>query len=158
MDYKEMISHAKENGITTEKAMWSGIDRVEKLLKVIKEEHPEKYWKFMRKSHEDIYGPHYNKEFANMDVESIAYTDADGEEHHGAHWTKDEIASATKGKSFPEGTTDWDKYVAYNAAYADFCRKFTEEDVLDIAYLLYFDDEDYGGDGKIFECMTTMQY
>ena len=45
--------------------------------------------------------------------------------------------------SFPSGVNKWDKLVAYNAAYADWSKKFDDAQILDIAYLFYFADEDW---------------
>lgn len=61
---------------------------------------------------------------------------------------------AVAGMTFPDGTTKWDKYVAFNAAYADFCKSFSDEDVLRIAYDFYFADEDWKGNGKIWTYMS----
>lgn len=66
----------------------------------------------------------------------------------------EQIETATQGKKFPDGTTPWDRYVAYNAAYADFSKKFDDEQVLDIAYLFFFADEDWNGKGKVWEYMS----
>ncbi len=61
---------------------------------------------------------------------------------------------ATAGMTFPNGTTKFDRFVAFNAAYADFCKSFSDEDVLRIAYDFYFADEDWKGSGKIWEYMS----
>ena len=93
-------------------------------------------------------------EATNAAMEYICSTDAAGNEHLGAYWTMEQIETATQGKKFPDGTTPWDRYVAYNAAYADFSKKFDDEQVLDIAYLFFFADEDWNGKGKIWEYMS----
>lgn len=155
MDYKEMILNARAAGVANEKAMWTGIEQVNELLKVVKAEHPDMYEKFMRTAHEALYGPHYNDCFAEMDISKLSYTDNKGLEHKGAHWTRADIMSVTAGKSFPSGTTDADKWVAYNAAYADFCKAFDEAQILEIAYLFYFADEDWKGKGKVWTYMHS---
>jgi hypothetical protein len=64
--------------------------------------------------------------------------------------------SATRNRSFPEGATDYDKWVAYNAAYADFCKQCSDSEILNIAYLFYFADED-APDGKVWKYMNAMR-
>lgn len=150
-----MIEDARESGRADESVMLKSIDAVDSLLESIRDAHPDVYWKFIRNSHETLYGPHYDKEFAEYDLNGIKYTDADGNDHSGPHWTLDEVVSVTDGQSFAEDVTDYDKWVAYNAAYADFCRKFDDDQILDIAYLFFFDDEDWEGDGKVWEYMNS---
>ena len=57
---------------------------------------------------------HFNEESAKKTVSGIRYTDRSGMEHIGAHWTPEQIEIATASMKFPEGTTKWDKYVAFN--------------------------------------------
>lgn len=152
-----MIEEARKKGVATEKAMWAGIDRVDEMLMSMKDEHPKEYEVFMRKTYHDLYGSHYNEEWAKKDIDDLEYTDKEGKKHYGAHWTKDEVVAATKDKTFPASTTPCDKWVAYNAAYADFCRRFSDSEILDIAYLFFFDDEDYQGSGKIWDYMCAMK-
>jgi len=143
MEYKDLIKNAKANGVASEKAMWQSVDNLNDVLCVIKEEHPEMYMAFMRKQHESLYGPHYDRHFADADVEKIRYTNASGEKKSGAHWNMDQILDATKSMPFPQGTTPWDKYVAFNSFYA--------------AFRFYFADED-APVGKVWEYMTAMNY
>lgn len=153
MDYKSMIETAYKNG-GGEKTLLKSIDTISMAMDYLKEHEPEKYDAMMRTLYANLYGKHYNREFAEQDVERIRYTDKNGTEHRGAHWTTEQIEQSTQGKRFPEKTTAWDRYVAYNAAYADFCKKFTEEQILDIAYLFYFADEDWSGTCKIWDYMS----
>ena len=134
--------------------MWQSVYLAEDVMDYLQETDPDKYDCFLRKFNEIFNGKHYNEEFAMEDVGKLRYTDKEGNEHTGAHWTLDEVETATQGKKFPEGTTLWDKYVAYNAAYADFCKKFDDEQVMDIAYLFFFADEDWNGKGKVWEYMS----
>lgn len=156
MTYRQMIQDARDNGIATEAHMYNAIDRIDVLLSHLKVSHPDIYWEFMRQSHEDLYGPHYDAAYADYDVSLIHYTSRDGIEHHGAHWSLTQVLAATASKTFPEGTTDHDKYVAYNATYADLCRKFSEPEILEAAYLYYFADED-APEGKIWHYMNSMR-
>ena len=101
-----------------------------------------------------MYGCHYNEEFALYDVEQIHYTNKAGEKRFGAHWTVEQIESATAGMKFPMGTNKWDKYVAFNAAHADFCKDFDEASILKIGYSFFFADEDWPTDTKIWDYMS----
>jgi len=58
---------------------------------------------------------------------------------------------------FPQGTTPWDKYVAFNSFYSDMCTVYDEPSILKAAYRFYFADEDAPA-GKIWEYMTAMNY
>lgn len=156
MDYKSIIEKARARGVTSEKAMFANIESVSELLKEIKHAHPNKYWEFMRNTHEDLYGCHYDEDFAEYDVSQMHSTTKEGKVCHGQHWSKEEILSATQGKIFPVGTTDCDKYVAYNAMWHDLNKKFDDAEVLDAAYLFYFTDED-APKGKIWAYMRAMR-
>ena len=105
--YKKMIEEAKAKGITTEKMMWESMDDMEELLCVMKKEHPDKYWKFIRKQHGIMYNNHYTEEFARWDIEQMKPL--------GMYWSKSQVEEATKGMTFPSGTTSCDKWVAFNA-------------------------------------------
>ena len=155
MTYKQIVQQARERGVTTEHAMEASVDSVSELLESMKVSHPDVYSRFMRSTHESLYGPHFDEQFADEAVSHLEYTDESGKRHVGPHWTKQEVLSVTQGKTFPVGTTDCDKYVAYNAAYADFCKKFDDDDILDIAYLFFFADEDWKGKGKIWTYMHS---
>lgn len=143
MKYKEMIEEAKSKGLTTDKMMWESVEDVDELLCMMKKEHPDKFWKFMRKQHGILYNGHYTEDFAEWDVAQLRYTNKKGEKKEGAYWTIEQVEEATKGMIFPSGVNKYDKFVAFNAAYADFCKKFEDAHILDIAYLFYFADEDW---------------
>lgn len=113
-----------------------------------------KYDKLVREMHETVHGPHYSEDYAEQDVAKLRYTDAAGNVHSGPHWTKAQVIAATSGLEFPKGTTDCDKYVAYNATYADFSKEFNDEQILKMAYRFWFADEDWHGEGKIWEYMS----
>jgi hypothetical protein len=146
-----MVDSAKAAGMTNEKMMWDSIDSFSDLLEEIREAHPQLYWDFMREQHGIMHQRHYGEAFAMYDVSRMKYTDKNGMKHVGAHWTMEQIESATSGMRFPQGVTKWDKYVAFNAAYADLCKSFDEGDILKAGYALYFDDEDWGSDTKIWD-------
>lgn len=153
--YKDMVEKAQEHGVTNEKIMWESIDSLSDMLCVMRKEHPDKYWAFMREQHGLMYGNHYDQEFAEWDVDHINYTNRAGEKKSGAYWTAEQIEQATASMKFPAGTTKWDKYVAFNNAYADYNRKFEDGDVLEIGYLMFFADEDWGSNTKIWEYISS---
>lgn len=153
MDYRKMVETAVKNG-SGEKAMWASVDVASEVMGYIYEKEPAMYDKFMRRSYESMCGKHYNQYFAEHDVAKLHYTDAKGIEHRGPYWTVEQVKDATATMKFPAGTTEWDKYVAMNASYADFSKKFDDEAILCIGYLFFFADEDWKGEGKIWEYMS----
>ncbi|WP_288323963.1 hypothetical protein [uncultured Phocaeicola sp.] len=155
MEYKDMIRDAKANGVASDKAMWQSVDTLSDMLCILRDEHPDEYWHFMRKQHSILYGNHYDRNFAEMDVEGIRYTGPSGEKRTGAHWTADQIEEAARGMSFPSGTTKWDKYVAFNSFYADMCMVCDDAQILKGAHRFYFADED-APQGKIWVYMAAM--
>lgn len=155
ISYKEMVRKAKAAGIATEKTMWDSIDSFSDLLDSLKDSHPDMYWAFMRKQHGIMYKNHYDEAFGNYAANQLRYSGKNGEKRTGPHWTVDQIESATTSMKFPAGTTRWDKFVAFNAAYADLSSVLSDEDVLKAGHALYFADEDWGGDTKIWDVMTS---
>ena len=158
MKYKEMLEHAKAKGLASEKTMWDSIDDIEDMLCYMKREHPDKYWRFMQNQHAIMWNNHYSEDFAEYDIEHIKYKDKEGKEHEGGHWTKDQVLSATSGKTYPPGTTDCDKWVAYNVMYADLNKVLDDARILDVAYAFFFadDDFDYTKGGKVWKYMSAL--
>ena len=153
MTYKHMVEQARQTGTTNEKTMWESIESFSELLEELKEAHPELYWEFMRSQHGIMYHGHYDESFAMYDVAQMHYTGKTGEKHSGPHWTAEQIEQATAGMKFPAGTTRWDKYVAFNAMWADLSKGFDDGEVLKAAFLFYFADEDWPGDSKVWDYM-----
>ncbi len=149
MKYLEMVKAAKKNGTFAEKQMWDSVESVSELLDDIKESHPDLYWRFIREQYGIMNNCHYaDKEFAEYDVSQIAYSDKEGKKHTGAYWTCEQVEEATKTMTFPSGTTKWDKFVGFNLAYSDFCKKFDDAQILQIGHLFFFADEDWDANGK----------
>ena len=144
--YKKMLEDAKLKGITSEKLMWESVDDLEDMLCIMKKEHPEKYWAFIRRQHGLMYNNHYTEDFAMWDVEQMKPL--------GMYWSKNQIEEATKGMVFPSGTTACDKFVAFNAFANDLKPTFTDEQVLKSAFAFWFDDKDWKGKNKIWEYMA----
>lgn len=135
-----MVDAAVKGG-SGEKAMWASIDVTNELMEMLEEKHPALYEEFMRKSYEAMNGKHYNRYFAEEDVSKLHYTDKDGKEHHGAYWTIEQIKEATAEKKFPQGTTDWDKYVAYNYIKATLMSELNDEEIFSVTHALFFKSE-----------------
>ena len=89
-----MVKRAIASGKVSEEDMWQSVARVDGLLDKRERENPSEFWKFMRESHEDMYGPHYNREYAEYDLSKLRYTDASGNQRTGAHWTEEQVVSA----------------------------------------------------------------
>ena len=138
-----------------EKKMWSSVEVTSEAMDYLKELAPEKYECIMRKLHESLNGKHYSEEMAQHDVAQMHSTAADGSKHIGAHWTMEQVESATKDKTFPKGTTTCDKYVAYNATWHDLNKEFSDEEIIEAAFLLWFSDEDWKTPGKIWDYMAV---
>jgi hypothetical protein len=149
--YKKMIMQAKAEGKASEDSMWKEIEHVDGLLEELKAEHPDLYWKYLRKAHMHLYGPHYAPEFAEYDISQMHSTDKNGVKHIGAHWTRQQVVTEWQGKVFPPGTTDCDKWVAANAFWHDLHREFEDGDILKAAYLFFFADEDSKSKGKVWD-------
>ena len=156
MRYKEMLQDAKAKGLANEQKMWDSIGAIDDLLCDIKQEHPDVYWRFLREQHGIMYGGHYSEDYAEHDVKHIVYKDKEGKEHHGGRWSRDEVCEMTQGMTFPQGTTDCDKWVAYNVMFADTCKTLDDEQVKRVAYAFFFcdDDFDYSQGSKIWHYMA----
>ena len=158
MNYRKMVEHARQAGMATEKTMWESIDSFSELLEELRESHPDLFWDFMRRQHGLMYHNHYDEAFAMYDVAQMHYTGKTGDKHSGPHWTVEQIEQATAAMKFPPGTTKWDKYVAFNAAYSDLSKGFDDADILKAGHLTYFADEDWGSETKIWEYMSEKHH
>lgn len=99
---------------------------------------------------------HFNEESAREAVSRIRYTDKTGAEKSGPHWSPEQVKAVTAGMKFPEGTTEWDRYVALNSFYADLCTVLDEAQILKAAVRFYFGDED-APEGKVFRYVKAME-
>lgn len=138
-----------------EKKMWASVDVTAEAMEYLKEIAPEKHECIMRKLSEALYGKHYSEEIAHADVSKMHWLDRDGNEHHGAYWTVEQIEAVTKSKEFGKSVTKWDKYVAYNASATDLCCVLDDEQILEVAYKFWFEDEDWKTSGKIWDYMSA---
>lgn len=156
MDLFDMLSEAKSKGLATQEKMWESINAMYDVLAIVEEEHPKEYWKMMRCQHEIIYGCHYDEVFAKHDVAKIRYTGREGVKHAGEYWTKEQVLDATKNFTFPQGVTEWDKYVAFNVCRADMCQVLDDATIIKTCFQFFFKDEDGPVEGKIWKYMAAM--
>lgn len=147
MTYLEMVKAAKKNGTFAEKQMWDSVESVSELLDDIKDSHPERYWQFLREQAGIMNGSHYNEEYALYDVKNM--------QPLGEYWSIKQVEEATKGMTFPSGTTLYDRYVAFNAFANDLKGVLTDEEILKAAHAFWFADKDYKGKNKIW-CYMAM--
>lgn len=101
---------------------------------------------------------HLTKSEASEIVGNIFYTDKNGAEHQGEYWSLAQILEASKAMKFKPCVTDWDKYAAFNAAYADLNKVLpTEQMIISTAYDFFFADEDAPCD-KVYRYFRAMDY
>lgn len=126
-----------------ESKMWESIKAISEELAPLKESDKQMYWNMMRRAYGSMSNGHYNKEFAEHDVEKIKYTDKDGKIRSGAYWTAEQVEEAMRDFTFPASVTIWDKYVAANIMRSDLCKKMDDTQVLTATYMFFFADEDW---------------
>lgn len=143
MTYIDLLKQAKSNGISSDKKMWESIEALSNDLARVEVAHPHTYWRIMRNQHSILYERHYSERFAIHDVNQLQYTNCEGIECNGPHWSSAEVTAATSGLKFHHKVNEWDKYVAFNSMYADLCSDMTDEEIIKVAYLFYFSDEDW---------------
>jgi hypothetical protein len=152
----KMLETAKKQGLASEKKMWESIASMAEMMAVMEEQHPDEFWRFMREQHGILFGNHYEEMFALYDVSKMRYTNREGKECTGAHWTPEQTTEAVKGLRLPEGTTCWDVYVALNSFYADMCQELSDDQIIRGAWRFYFKDED-APKGKLWIYMKAMK-
>lgn len=131
---------------------------ITKFAETIKNKYPEEYKSFLVDLYENINGKHFNEELATKVVDNLEYTDKQGNEKDGAHWSMQDIERATSAMVFSDETNQWDKYVAFNTMYSDLCRKLDDINIINATYLFFFADEDWSEDGcdtKIWDYMRS---
>ncbi len=75
----------------------------------------------------------------------------------GAYWTIEQVMEVMKDRKYPEGTTIYDVFVAYNASATDLCTKFSDKEIVEAADLEWFADADWSESGsatKIWDYMS----
>ena len=161
--YKAMVEEARKRGLSTEKVMWDSVDEVDAMLCMLEKEHPELYWRFIKRSHKAIFGPHYNEDFGEWRISQMHYRDKNGMEHRSPHWYKEDykkVYEAYKSRLKNPKYTCWDMAVTLEMLFSDnIClyrgwwpqatQDQLEEKVLEAAINYLNDDDDL--EGKIWE-------
>jgi hypothetical protein len=145
--YKEMIEQARSRGVTSEQVMWGSIEEFDNMLCQIKENDPALYWDFIHKQHKALYKGHYDEEFAKYDLQQVYYINKQGEKTNKPYWTVEQVEEATKGYNFPNGTTKWDKWVAFNVFRSDTMKSLPDDLALKAGWEFFFDDIDFKKEG-----------
>lgn len=166
--YYDMVKANFNKLRNDEGVMWSSIEMWDKHLEEMREHHPDKYWEMLRKTHELMYGKHYNKEYAEWEVDRMSHMGDDGREYKGEHWSMSDttsVMSKFRGR-IPAEYNEYDFYVALNTHWHDtICvakRHFStieeaESYVIDEAVAVWFNDADWPTKDKVwryFRCKT----
>lgn len=161
MRYLNLVKENARKFTGDESVMWANIELVDELLDDIKEEHPDIYWMFMRKSHELMYGKHFNEEYAKWEVGNMYHIGEDGKTYKGEHWSLEQTnAVFSKYRSkINSNYNEYDFYVALNAQYHDVVcvakHHFGSEDalaayIIEEAVAVWFNDADWS-EGKVWD-------
>lgn len=160
--YHEIVEEARKMGLGTEKKMEKSVEHISEFMCEMMPIHPDKYWHFMRKEFGNLFDGHYNKAFAEYDVEEMHHKDKIGKIYEGEHWSITDIRKA--GLKVPAPYNEWDLYVALNGEYHDSCEglkerhpEWTEEkidnEIIHSAMDFYFMDDDWSGKRKVWDYM-----
>lgn len=143
MELYELIEkYGKGKG---EAVMWETTKLVSDFIKPMKETNKEEYWRLMREVYGKMSGGHYDEVWAMYDVSKMLPV--------GEHWSMKQIEEATRGMTFPNGTTLCDKYVAFNAFANDLNGVLSDEEIIKAAHAFWFADKDYPKNDKIWRYM-----
>lgn len=159
--YYDMVKANYSKLRNDDNVMWGHIEMWDKHLEEMREPQPDMYWDIMRKTHEMMYGMHFDKEYAEWQVDHMYHIGDDGREYKGERWSlKDTSGVMQKYRGrIPGEYNEYDVYVALNAQWHDtICtakRHFsTIEDaeayVIDEAVAVWFNDQDWPSHDKVW--------
>lgn len=160
--YKDMIkaNYGKVKG--DDAVMWASVALVDELLEEMKEHHEERYWQFMRDTHELMYGKHFDQAYAEWEVAQMHHKSPDGKVYKGEHWSMEEATGVMmkyKMKLSPE-ITPCDFYVALNTTWHDYIcwakehfpvETDAENAIIEMAVRFWFNDDDWDDNTKVWE-------
>ncbi len=161
MDFYNLIRiYAASKG---EKAMWAATKRVSDFLEEVKEEHSDKFAKLIKETYEDMCGPHYNEEFATLQIEQMFFKDKSEDRHYAPNWSATQykaLFEQNKHRLKNKNYNYWDWAVTLEMAYTDnhcllktWFPNATEEEIklksIDVA-INYLNDDDDDDDGRIW--------
>lgn len=164
--YYDMVKANFNKLRNDESVMWGSIEMWDKHLEEMREHHPEKYWAIMRDTHELMYGKHFDKEYAEWQVERMHHKCGD-KVYKGEHWTYEQTSEVmTKYRSMlPSDITPCDFYVALNSQWHDYqCwakehfpnEADAENAIIEMAVRFWFMDDDWKGNTKVWEYFRLM--
>lgn len=165
--YYDMVKANFNKLRNDDNVMWGSIEMWDKHLEELREHHPDKYWEMMRNTHEMMYGKHFDKVYAEWEVEQMYHKSPDGKVYKGEHWTMEETTGVMmkyKTKLSPE-ITPCDFYVALNTewhAYICWAKEHfpnetdAENAIIEMAVRFWFMDDDWDGNTKVW-CYFRMK-
>lgn len=159
--YYDMVKANYSKLRNDDNVMWGHIEMWDKHLEEMREPQPDMYWDIMRKTHEMMYGMHFDKEYAEWQVDHMYHIGDDGREYKGERWSlKDTSGVMQKYRGrIPGEYNEYDVYVALNAQWHDtICtakRHFStieeaESYVIDEAVAVWFNDQDWPSHDKVW--------
>lgn len=159
--YYDMVKANYSKLRNDDNVMWGSIEMWDKHLEEMREPHPDKYWDIMRKTHEMMYGMHFDAVYAEWQVEHMYHIGEDGREYIGEHWSlKETTAVMQKYRArIPGEYNEYDFYVALNTHWHDtICtakRHFSTSEeaeayVIDEAVAVWFNDQDWSSHDKVW--------
>lgn len=161
MRYWEIIKGNIDKFKGDDAKMDKSLELVDELLEEMRHPHPERYWQFMRDSHEVFNGRHFDREYAEWEVERMYHKDKNGITHRGEHWSREQTNAvmASYKSVLPSEVTPCDFYVALNAQWHDYCELMrelfaNEEEVnnaiIEGAVRFWFLDDDWESADKVW--------
>ena len=148
MKYYQLVKNAKEKNIWNEKTIWLSVQCISTFIDEIKEYNIDLYWNFMREQTGILNNYHYDKCWAEYEIEHSEYTDKQGAKHSGAYWSLEQAEEAMKKMQLPADVNKYDFWVAINLSYSDLCKVLDEEQILKAACAFWFKDEDWSNGNK----------
>ena len=158
--YYDMVKANFNKLRNDESVMWGSIEMWDKHLEEMREHHPDMYWEMMRHTHELMYGKHFDKAYAEWEVEQMHHKCGD-KHYKGEHWSY-EATTAVMMKykaTLPPEITPCDFYVALNSQWHDYhCLMRTlfpteeeiEKAIIESAVVFWFKDDDYPTNDKVW--------
>lgn len=159
--YYDMVKANYSKLRNDDNVMWGHIEMWDKHLEEMREPQPDKYWDIMRKTHEMMYGMHFDAVYAEWQVDHMYHIGDDGREYKGERWSLKDTSSVMqkyRGR-IPGEYNEYDVYVALNAQWHDtICtakRHFStieeaESYVIDEAVAVWFNDQDWPSHDKVW--------
>lgn len=166
MRYWELIKGNIDKYKGDDAKMNKSLELVDELLEEMSHPHPERYWQFMRDTHEVFYGKHFDREYAEWQVEQMHHKCGD-KAYKGEHWTFEETTSVMQKykPTLPPEVTACDFYVALNSQWHDYhcfiknlfpTEEEVEKAIIESAVVFWFKDDDYPTNDKVW-CYFRMK-